>query len=178
MPGKASILELFKNKISCTTLLLVEDNSIALQMIELYAEKLGCHCTSVTNGEDALEIAKSKDFDLIITDIGLPRLSGNELTRRIRVWEKSLNKSPKPIIGLAARGLFEAESESKQAGMNHVLSKPIKLEVLKSILAQFLPERFVISSANKANKQVLAVDTLNNYLISIFYSRPKKEFKL
>ncbi|KTD02895.1 response regulator [Legionella feeleii] len=157
MPGKASILELLKNKISCTTLLLVEDNSIALQMIELYAEKPGCHCTSVTNGEDALEIAKSKDFDLIITDIGLPRLSG----RQIRVWEKSLNKSPKPIIGLTARGLFEAESESKQAGMNHVLSKPIKSEVLKSILAQFLPERFVISSANKANKQVLAVDTLD-----------------
>ncbi|MCC5015834.1 MULTISPECIES: response regulator [unclassified Legionella] len=131
MPGKASILEIPKNKISCTTLLLVEDNSIALQMIGGYREKPGCHYTSATDGEDALEIAKSKDFDLIITDIGLPALSVNELTRQIR--------------------------------------------------AQLLPDQSVISCANKANKQVLAVDTLDtekNYLISILYSRLKRSFKL
>lgn len=145
------------NEIPCITLLLVEDNSIALRMIEVYTEKLGCRYISVTNGEEALEIAKSADFDLIITDIGLPGLSGNELTREIRAWEKSLNKPPKPIIGLTAHGLMETESESKQAGMNHVLSKPIKLEVLKSILTQFLPEQLVIPSA----KQVLAVDALD-----------------
>ncbi|STX38342.1 ATP-binding protein [Legionella feeleii] len=140
------------NKTPLANLLLVEDNAIALRMIEVNVEKLGCRYTSVTNGEKALEIAKSENFDLIITDIGLPGLSGNEFTRQIRAWEKSLNKIPKPIVGLTAHGLAEAETESKQAGMNHILSKPIKLEVLESVLTQFLPEQFALSSADE-NKQ-------------------------
>ncbi|KTC85740.1 PAS domain-containing hybrid sensor histidine kinase/response regulator [Legionella drozanskii] len=143
---------------SSVTLLLVEDNEIALRMIEMSAEKSGCHYVSASNGEEALELAKSKNFDLIVTDIGLPGLSGNELTRKIRKWEKSLNKSPIPIIGLTAHGLTEAENESLNAGMNQVLSKPIKLPMLQSVLLQFLPELFSKSPAMESEKTSLGKD--------------------
>ncbi|WP_131777700.1 PAS domain-containing hybrid sensor histidine kinase/response regulator [Legionella fairfieldensis] len=135
-------------------LLLVEDNEIALRMIEMNAEKTGCHYISVTNGEEALKIAKSRKFDLIITDIGLPGLSGNELTQQIREWEKRFNKSPVPIIGLTAHGLDETENTSLQAGMNQILSKPIKLSMLKSVLTHFLPAQFTPLSPDEENKNI------------------------
>lgn len=143
---------------STATLLLVEDNEIALRMIEMNAKKSGCHYVSATNGEEALELAKSKKFDLIVTDIGLPGLSGNELTRKIRQWEKNLNKEPIPIIGLTAHGLTEAKNESLNAGMNQVLSKPIKLSVLESVLFQFLPQLFNKTSAIESEKTALGED--------------------
>lgn len=140
---------------SRVSLLLVEDNEIALRMIEMLAEKIGCRYTSVTNGEDALELIKLGKFDLLITDIGLPGISGNELTRQIRIWEKELNHPYLPIIGLTAHGLVEAENESIQAGMNQVLSKPIKLPVLQAVLSQFSPKYFAKSNED-SKKQSLA----------------------
>lgn len=143
---------------SGVTLLLVEDNEIALRMIEMNAQKSGCYYVSATNGEDAFELATSKKFDLIVTDIGLPGLSGNELTRKIRKWEKSLNKEPIPIIGLTAHGLTEAENESLNAGMNQVLSKPIKLAVLESVLFRFLPQLFNKAPVMEPEKTLLGED--------------------
>lgn len=146
------------NSSPLATLLLIEDNEIALRMIEVTAEKSGCHYVSTNNGEDALQLAKSKKFDLIITDIGLPGISGNELTRQIRKWEECEDKKPIPIIGLTAHGLTEAENESLKAGMNQVISKPIKLTVLQSVLAQFLPQKEGLSSSTEAEKQFLGLD--------------------
>ncbi|WP_347252433.1 ATP-binding protein, partial [Legionella sp.] len=140
------------------TLLLVEDNEIALRMIEMNAKKSGCHYISTTNGEEALQLAKSEKIDLIVTDIGLPGISGNELTRQIRKWEKNENKTPLPIIGLTAHGLTEAENESLKAGMNKVISKPIKLTVLQSVLGQYLSKKIDSSPSEEVQVHSLGVD--------------------
>ena len=67
-------------------MLLVEDNSIALLMLENLVTKAGCHFTTATNGETALSLAKAHRFDLIITDLGLPALSGIEFTTQLRAF--------------------------------------------------------------------------------------------
>ncbi|EHL32508.1 response regulator [Legionella drancourtii] len=54
------------------------------------------------DGEAALQLAQTQAFDLIITDLGLPGLSGIDLTRKIRMFEKEKCKPPIPIIGLTA----------------------------------------------------------------------------
>ncbi len=51
-------------------------------------------------------MAKQNKFDLILTDIGLPGLSGLELVEEIRKWEKENHLTPVPIIGLTAH-VFE-----------------------------------------------------------------------
>lgn len=131
------------NQEGMPSILLVEDNFIALRMAERITEQAGCCYTSVANGEEALELAKSKHFDLILTDIGLPGISGNELTRLIREEEKGAKKTPIPIVGLTAHGLIDAENESLEAGMNQLLSKPIKLPMLQMILTKFIGDKFI-----------------------------------
>lgn len=115
--------------------LLVEDNIVALHFIETISTQAGLKFTSAMNGKQALELATSHTFDLIITDIGLPELSGYELTQAIRHWEKIYAKKPVPIIGLTAR--LEARNECLQSGMNHMLCKPIDLKNLKDLVRQF-----------------------------------------
>lgn len=119
-------------------ILLVEDNGIALKMIEVLATHLGCNYTSVKDGEKALRLAKSSNFDLIITDIGLPGISGHRLTHLIREWEYTTRKPATPIIGLSAHVNEEIKEECYLSGMNEVLTKPINLKRFQTLLTQFV----------------------------------------
>ncbi len=117
-------------------ILLVEDNAIALRMLELIVSQAGCRYTSAVNGENALKLAKSMDFNLIITDIGLPGISGYELTHSIRKWEADEDRSAIPIFGLTAHA--HAKNECLKSGMNDVFCKPLSLQMMTSILHQFI----------------------------------------
>ena len=116
--------------------LLVEDNIIALLLIETLVTQAGLKFTSAIDGESALILAKSINFDFIITDIGLPGISGYELTYAIRQWEKDTNKDPVPIIGITAHALSEVKNECLQSGMQNMLSKPIDLKTIQELIKQ------------------------------------------
>lgn len=119
-------------------LLLVEDNVVALKMVEAIVKQANCSYVSAASGEQALALANSQDFDLVLTDIGLPGISGNELASFIRALEKIHDKQSIPIVGLTAHALGVVEKESLLAGMNKVLTKPLSLENLQAILEEFL----------------------------------------
>ncbi len=134
MDGVGVILVFITNPL----VLLVEDSAIALHLIKTIVKQAGLSYLSATDGESALTLAKSNAFDLIITDIGLPGISGYELTRTVREWDAHETKNTVPIIGLTALSLFEATKPGLEAGMNTVLCKPINLEKLKALIAQYL----------------------------------------
>lgn len=117
-------------------LLLIEDNIVARRLIESNAIKAGYHYTSAVDGEQALTLAQSQTFDLIITDLGLPGISGQEFAHRIREWEKSIHKNPVPIVGLSAH--MKANNESLLSDMNGVFTKPVNLKMLQLIVSQFV----------------------------------------
>lgn len=119
-------------------LLLVEDNKIALFTLENLIAQSQCQFISVMDGETALNLAQTDSFDLIITDLGLPGLSGIDLTRKIRTFEKENHKLPIPIIGLTAHSEEKIKSNCLQAGMNEMYTKPMTLEVLAKIKTIYL----------------------------------------
>lgn len=119
-------------------LLLVEDNIIALKFIEMIVTQAGGYFISATNGKHALELVKTVGFELIITDLELPGLSGIELAYLIREWEKTTNHRQVPIIGLTAHILSEAKKKCLEAGMHNVLSKPIYLQEMRDLILHFV----------------------------------------
>ncbi|CDZ77574.1 Aerobic respiration control sensor protein ArcB [Legionella massiliensis] len=118
--------------------LLVEDNLIAVRIAENLMKQTGCSYSTAANGELALELVKSMDFDLIITDLGLPVVSGKEMTQLIRDWEQAFHKRPTPIVGLTAQALIEIEQECLQLGMNKVVTKPLYLETMQMLIKEFI----------------------------------------
>ena len=129
---------LFDAPCAAPLVLLVEDNVVALHLIEAMTKQAGLNTLSAIDGEQALELATSKEFDLIITDIGLPGISGYELTHAIRQWEKAHHKTQVPIIGLTAHLLRDSKEESFQVGMNNILCKPINLKSIQELTQQFI----------------------------------------
>ena len=122
-------------------ILLVQDNAIALKVLQNTVKKGHYTFQSATTGEEAFALATSVIFDLIITDIGLPALSGIELASLIRYWEKKNTKKTVPIIALTGHAVETAGKECFNAGINKVLTKPATLDDIQSLIKQLMQEQ-------------------------------------
>lgn len=124
-------------KIPAIKVLLIEDNPAALKMAEKLLERMGLMFKSAKNGAKAIELFKKESFDLVLSDLGLPDQSGTDVARQLRHFEKSSKKTPVPIIGLSAHSLHDIDSECIAAGMNQMLTKPIRQTMIQELLNQY-----------------------------------------
>lgn len=118
--------------------LLVEDNETnQLVATELLAE-MHLQVEQCANGQDAIDAAQHKRYDLILMDIQMPIMDGLEATRRIR----SLGGHHQniPIIALTAHAMGDHTHMSRQAGMNGHITKPVTIEALREALQTWLPD--------------------------------------
>ena len=91
-----------------------------------------------TDGEEALDIAIRERPDLIIMDIQLPRLSGLEVTQRLRQMSEFNHI---PIVAITAYAMKGDEQKFIAAGCDAYLPKPINTRELRKIIAEMLPGR-------------------------------------
>ncbi|MGE0491609.1 MAG: response regulator [Vulcanimicrobiota bacterium] len=117
--------------------LLVEDNDFNQQVAVGLLRKLGLNTTLADDGQAALDLLWSKDFDLILMDCQMPGIDGYECTREIRKRESGHKRSV--IVAMTAHALTGDRERCLAAGMDDYLSKPITLEKLSAALAQWLP---------------------------------------
>lgn len=115
-------------------ILLVEDNPTALRVLENMITIMNHQFTSASDGETALNLYQSNSFDLIITDVGLPGISGCKLTSSIRALENDSSIKKTPIIGLTGHALHTAYNECMLSGMDDVMTKPATLTTLQNII--------------------------------------------
>lgn len=140
-----------KKKVSpkAPKLLLIEDNHIALLILENIVTQAGFRYSSAVDGESALDLVKSELFDLILTDVELPGLSGLELTKKIRAYEKKHQRMQIPIIGLTGHAENKIKNKCIKAGMNDAVTKPLNSETLEKIKSTYL---LPTKSASKQKK--------------------------
>ena len=113
-------------------ILVAEDNVINQLILSAQLEALGCTVELASNGEEALSIWHKGTFDLLLTDVNMPRLNGYELTRRLRS-----EGCVAPIIGATANAMLGEEELCLAAGMTHCLVKPFSLLVLFNCLVPY-----------------------------------------
>lgn len=139
---KASPLTTIEPNGMTPVILLVEDTTIALKIAESVVKQTGCRFLSATSGEQAFDLFKNNIIDIILTDVGLPGISGNKLASLIRKYEKEHHRTPVKIFGLTAHAADIASTKALKSGMNNVFSKPIKPDLLKKILSDALIEHY------------------------------------
>ncbi len=105
------------------TFLLADDNEINRKLISLQLESLGVHVDCAINGEEAISLTTNKHYDLILMDLHMPGMSGDESAREIR-RHNTLNQST-PIIAITANVFLEETQNLRAHGINDYLTKPI-----------------------------------------------------
>ncbi len=116
-------------------ILLVDDHKDTRVCIQRLLEANSHRVTSAGNAQDALALAETSRFDLIISDLGLPDLSGHELMQRLHT------RFNLPGIALSGYGMETDMAQSRAAGFKYHLTKPVSFDRLKSLVAEFAAKR-------------------------------------
>ena len=106
-------------------IIVVEDEAHLAKGLQFNLEREGYRVTLVDNGQSALDILGKEEFDLMILDIMLPKVSGLEVARRIRSTDMRF-----PILMLSAKSTDEDRELGLAAGADDYLTKPFHLPEL------------------------------------------------
>ena len=117
--------------------LLVEDNLVNQKVCSLQLIKMGIEVDAQVNGRDAILQFEKNHYDLILMDCQMPELDGYETTRIIRAIEQK-TKSYTPIVAITANSTEKDMKLCIESGMDDYICKPVRYEVLRQKLLQFL----------------------------------------
>jgi signal transduction histidine kinase/DNA-binding response OmpR family regulator len=121
-------------------ILLAEDDETTRILISENLLATGAHVRETDNGQTAWEsfLESEGDFDLMITDIQMPGLSGTELVKKITAWFASEQLEPCPILGLTAHSTPDDMRQYREDGFTDLLMKPFKQAGFYNMVAKLL----------------------------------------
>jgi len=122
---------------SALKLLLAEDNLVNQHVALAILKKLGLGADLATNGLEAVEAVKTKEYDLVLMDCQMPEMDGFQATRTIR--EHEAGGRHVTIIAMTANAMQGDRERCLDSGMDDYLPKPVTIENLKNALRQWLP---------------------------------------
>jgi PAS domain S-box-containing protein len=125
--------------------LIAEDNPVNRTVLTGMLDSLGCRSDCVEDGQAALQALEEKPYDVILMDCQMPKMTGEEVTERIRSDEIRFPAQP-IIIAVTANASSEHRTACLAAGMDDFIPKPIRLDKLRSGL-----QRWIALSAAKKN---------------------------
>jgi CheY-like chemotaxis protein/HPt (histidine-containing phosphotransfer) domain-containing protein len=115
-------------------ILLAEDNPVNQKVTLMTLEKMGYTASIAHTGAEALEALQHVKYDLVLMDIQMPEMDGFEATRRIiEKW----GKDRPHIIAITANAMKGDREKCLEAGMDGYLSKPVRIDELQRILAEW-----------------------------------------
>ena len=153
-------------------ILIVEDETGIVQFLRQGLEEEGYEITTAADGLIGLEIAQKENFDLILLDWLMPKMSGLDVCKSIREKNKIT-----PIIFLTAKDTVQDTIEGLKAGANDYIKKPFSFDELV--------ERIKIHFRNQNELEILTLGTieinLEKYLVTVSgneVSLTQREFEL
>jgi CheY-like chemotaxis protein len=138
--------------------LLAEDNPINQQVVRLMLSRLGYKIEVVSNGLQALEAVKQISFDLVLMDVQMPEMDGEEATRHIR--SEVPQKHQPYIVALTADALEGRREFYLEIGMDDYLSKPMSIDSLVKAIEHYTAVKELAASSART-PAVIAVEVLN-----------------
>jgi signal transduction histidine kinase/DNA-binding response OmpR family regulator len=117
--------------------LVVEDVPLNQLLIVTLLKKMKCRVDVAANGDEAVEIAKNIDYDIIFMDCHMPEKDGYEATKEIRTYEIKTTRNT-IIIALTADAMQGDREKCIKAGMDDYLYKPINPEFLIEMMKKYL----------------------------------------
>ena len=136
-------------------ILIVEDETGIIQFLKQGLEEEGYKITTATDGLQGYELVEKEKFDLILLDWMLPKMTGLELCKAIRI-----KNTITPIIFLTAKDTVQETIEGLKAGANDYIKKPFSFDELV--------ERIKIHFRNLKKEEILILGTIEIHVLQHF----------
>jgi two-component system, OmpR family, response regulator PhoP len=105
--------------------LIVEDEAPLRETLAARMQREGFAVDTASDGEEAIYMGREVPFDIVIVDLGLPKMSGIEVVKKLREFQKRY-----PILILTARSSWQDKVEGLKSGADDYLVKPFHIEEL------------------------------------------------
>ncbi len=168
-------------------ILIVEDNREISKLISDFLQQNEYEVRAVYDGDNAEKLLKNQDFDIVIMDLMLPGISGEQLIRDFRKY------SDKPVIVISAKSMMETKLEMLRIGADDFILKPfdlnevlVRIQVVLRRMGTVSKNDNVLSYKNiiyslsdntvKFNDKNISLTSKEMQLLKLFLSHPKKVF--
>lgn len=128
-PLKKKGSEKSRSSDSRVEILAVDDQPVILELISAMCQTLGFRVTTALSGAEALSLTKENKYDVILTDLAMPGMSGLELSRLLRI-----DHPDTPIILITGWEATIERSELESSGISDILYKPFRIEQLTNLV--------------------------------------------
>lgn len=118
-------------------ILVAEDNAVNQKVVQQLLAHLGYRADVVANGFEVLSALERQSYDVVLMDVQMPELDGLEATRRLRL-RYGAGALPR-IIAMTANAMPGDREKCLAAGMDAYVSKPVELNAIRQVLAEFTP---------------------------------------
>lgn len=118
------------------SILIVDDSASMRNMVSATLKSAGHKVSDADNGQSALVLAKSGQFDAVVTDLNMPVMDGITLVKNLRALP---TYKYTPILLLTTESSVDRKTEGKQAGATGWLVKPFNPEKLLATIEKVLP---------------------------------------
>ncbi len=119
-------------------ILIVEDDQQNLKLFRDLLQIKGYHTLEAVNGQQGVELAKSKKPDLILMDVQMPVMNGLEATKILKADDDT---NDIPIISLTAYAMKGDKENIREAGFDGYITKPVDLKEFLTTIAKYCSER-------------------------------------
>ena len=122
------------HKLDQKKVLVVDDNNVNIKVAKRFLEKYDINVETATSGQECLNLVKNNQYDLILLDDMMPKMSGKETYTKL----KEDTSFTTPVVVLTANAVFGVKEEYLEFGFNDYLAKPIEKEELKKVIKKYL----------------------------------------
>ncbi|PVE05434.1 ATP-binding protein [Limnohabitans sp. Rim28] len=124
------------------SVLVAEDNPVTQKILQMFMKSMGCDAVFVGDGQQAIDVARERSFDVVLMDCHMPGIDGYAAARVIREsMPAHAGQRHLPIIALTAATMPEDVRLAMAAGMDEVCSKPINRKLLSERLMYWRQRR-------------------------------------
>ncbi|HEU5359938.1 MAG TPA: response regulator [Candidatus Deferrimicrobiaceae bacterium] len=114
-------------------ILIIEDGELNRELFERYVTEMGHKAVLASSGTEGLRIFEREKFDLVITDLSMPGISG------LQVAEQVKNQAPDvPVLLVSGWAVHQEEQRIRQAGVDYILRKPCAVKDFQEVVAEAL----------------------------------------
>jgi len=136
-------------------ILVVEDDPSQREMLAGFLRDLGADVEEAGDGQSALETLGRRSFDVVVTDLRMPKLSGHELSNEIR----AINPEISTII-VTAYGTVEDAVACLKDGAFHYLLKPLDLEEVEHVVRKALENRHLLRENRELKRRLGKIESV------------------
>jgi DNA-binding response OmpR family regulator len=114
-------------------ILVVDDEPKLAQLLQSFLELQGHHVLAVTTGADAISLLAERTFDVLLTDLGMPEMSGWDVAREARRIRADL-----PVVMVSGWGAEIDPQQVAESGVAEVIQKPYTFETIHRVIETVL----------------------------------------